>query len=314
MGFFDFLFGKKTPLEKRVCETDARKYVDSKCSDNNCCTESNECSTPFPDRRKLIKWTIDKIKVSINNGDVELVNKQYANLIELVRQQNINENGALDDFLNSIRGEYDSFREKFLCEYPQELLPPQERNNNEVKINDDERIELHNLQKEEVSNLKMDARSQEAIEELKNAMSREFPYNNHSYYWQKISSLYFKNKDMENYLYAITMSVFYCVIHYYTIIGDKRLVNDFYKTQSVEYVGLTNMSRFVKQIHQPNFIDKYNSVLMPFFNEIKPLVLETCKFRANDKFTKKEMDFFNKYTLEFFDNFYNEKIKCLLKN
>lgn len=148
-----------------------------------------------------------------------------------------------------------------------------------------------------------------AVEVLKEAMNNKFPYNKHFYYWQKISTIYFKHKNLEQYLYASTMSAFYGVLHYFPIIGDKNLVNEFYKAQTVEYLGLTNMERFVKIIKQPDFVDKYNAVLMLFFNEIKPMVLENCKFRTDNEFTKKEMIFFNQYTLRFFAEFYQEKIK-----
>lgn len=309
MGFFDFF---KSRTQKDNCP---QKDSDLIFKNNELKNESTQTITPFPDRNKLIEWTIAKIETSIEKGDVELVNKQYAGLIELVRQQNINTNGALDDYLNTIRDEYESFRKTYNLEYPQECLPPQERKNNTSNISDKERIESQQSNMREAKKLKKNENKaeieniEEAVKLLKSEMSKDFPYNNHSYIWQKIASKYFKGNDMESYLYAITMSVFFGVIHYYTIIGDKEILKEFYETQSVEYVGLPNLSRFIKKMNKPDFMEKYNAVLMSFFNEIRPQVMENCKFRLEDKFSKKEMDFYNKYSLTFFEKFYNEKIK-----
>ncbi len=303
--------------------------------------------TPFPDRHKLIEWKIEMLDKAFASKNLELINKQYAGLIETVRQQNINTNGLLNDYLNSIRDEYDKFRTTYNLEYPQECLPPWERkeNNNTLnrtsQLSDNDKLNLHSSNMREATKLKesgeirkainliyqsqqqtgyleneklssylsLNNEIEDAVEVLKSAMNKNFPYNNHSHYWKKISSIYFKHKDFDRYLYALTMSIFYGVIHYFPIIGDKKLVNEFYKSQSVEYIGLPNILRFIKIIKQPDFIEKYNTILMPFFNDIQPMILEICKFREYDKFTEKEMLFFNQYTLSFFSEFYHDKIK-----
>ena len=53
---------------------------------------------------------------------------------------------------------------------------------------------------------------------------------------------------------------------------------------------------------------------MQFFNEIKPQILEYCFFRSDNNFSQKEMDFFSKYSFNFFDEFYNSKIKNIILN
>lgn len=301
--------------------------------------------TPFPDRHQLIEWKITQIEDAITKGDIELVNSHYAGLIELVRQQNINTHGALDDYLQIIKEEYDNFRKEFICKYPKNFLPSNLQNSTTM-LNETAKMDLHQSNMQEATRLKESGNIEAAIQlilnsykqtgfldsdklsaylaqkgdienavqVLKNAMSKTFPYNNHSLYWRKISSIYFKTKDMNNYLYALTISIMYQLIHTDTIIGDIESIQEFYRSQSVEYFGLTNISRYIKITKQPNFIDKYNTILMQFFNEIKPQILEYCFFRSDNNFSQKEMDFFSKYSFNFFDEFYNSKIKNIILN
>jgi hypothetical protein len=48
------------------------------------------------------------------------------------------------------------------------------------------------------------------------------PYNAHGYLWGKYASVCFQNKDYENYLHAISLSIFYYVTHNAPIIPGGR--------------------------------------------------------------------------------------------
>lgn len=311
--------------------------------------QSNAEMTPFPDRHKLINWQIDKLEQAISNGDVNLVNKLYAGLIELVRQQNINKKGELDDYLKTIRKEYDEFRMKFNLEYPQESLPPNERKNttNTIKrgntiLSEEEKMKIHSSNMREATRLKENGQIKEAIEliqksqkqtgftdpsklasyllinnepeaaveVLRNTLEKKFPYYNNP--WLQISSIYYRSKNYERYLYAMTMFIFFEVIYGMPMHWDKNVVKAFYKEQSVEFLNITNVSRFMKIMQRPDFLEKYNAVLMPFFNEIKTEILQYTRYREDDKFTEQELQFFNRYSLTFFEKFYNDNVKKIV--
>ena len=308
--------------------------------------QSNAEMTPFPDRHKLINWQIDKLEQAISNGDVNLVNKLYAGLIELVRQQNINKKGELDDYLKTIRKEYDEFRMKYNLEYPQESLPPNERKNttNTIKrgntiLSEEEKMKIHSSNMREATRLKENGQIKEAIEliqksqkqtgftdpsklasyllinnepeaaveVLRNTLEKKIPYYNNP--WLQISSIYYRSKNYERYLYAMTMFIFFEVIYGMPMHWDKNVVKAFYKEQSVEFLNITNVSRFMKIMQRPDFLEKYNAVLMPFFNEIKTEILQYTRYREDDKFTEQELQFFNRYSLTFFEKFYNDNVK-----
>ncbi|OYQ48230.1 hypothetical protein CHU92_00805 [Flavobacterium cyanobacteriorum] len=81
----------------------------------------------FPDRIDAIVWHINAIDNGLANNDLDLANLSYAKLIESIRQQNVIENGNFEDHLQTIRKEYDEFRAYYGLEYPQQFLPPSQR-------------------------------------------------------------------------------------------------------------------------------------------------------------------------------------------
>lgn len=89
--------------------------------------QSKISDLPFPDRIDAIVWHIKAIDKGLANGDLDFANLSYAKLIESIRQQNITENGAFEDHLQTIRKEYDEFRAYSGLEYPQQFLPPSQR-------------------------------------------------------------------------------------------------------------------------------------------------------------------------------------------
>jgi hypothetical protein len=89
--------------------------------------QSKISAIPFPDRINAIVWHIKAIDKALENGDLNLANLSYAKLIESIRQQNVNENGSFDDHLQAIRKEYEEFRSLYGLEYPQQFLPPSQR-------------------------------------------------------------------------------------------------------------------------------------------------------------------------------------------
>lgn len=89
--------------------------------------QSKISDLPFPDRIDAIVWHTKAIDKGLANGDLELANLSYAKLIESIRQQNVTENGTFEDHLQTIRKEYDEFRAYYKLEYPQQFLPPSER-------------------------------------------------------------------------------------------------------------------------------------------------------------------------------------------
>jgi hypothetical protein len=89
--------------------------------------QSKISNLPFPDRIDVIVWHIQAIDKGLANGDLELSNLSYAKLIESIKQQNVTENGTFEDHLQTIRKEYDEFRTYYGLEYPQQFLPPSQR-------------------------------------------------------------------------------------------------------------------------------------------------------------------------------------------
>jgi len=89
--------------------------------------QSKIADLPFPDRIDAIVLHIKSIDKGLANGDLEIANLSYAKLIESIRQQNVTENGSLEDHLQTIRKEYDEFRAYHGLEYPQQFLPPSQR-------------------------------------------------------------------------------------------------------------------------------------------------------------------------------------------
>jgi hypothetical protein len=81
----------------------------------------------FPDRVDAIVWHINAIDNALKSNDLSLANLSYAKLIESIRQQNVNEKGNYDDALNTIRSEYDQFRQVYNLDYPPQFLPPSQR-------------------------------------------------------------------------------------------------------------------------------------------------------------------------------------------
>lgn len=113
-------------------------FVDNRQSSNSSTTNGQTNSTrqkfqskisnlPFPDRIDAIVWHIKAIDKGLANNDLELANLSYAKLIESIRQQNVTENGTFEDHLQTIRKEYDEFRTYYGLEYPQQFLPPSQR-------------------------------------------------------------------------------------------------------------------------------------------------------------------------------------------
>ena len=113
-------------------------FVDNKQSSQTSKTSSQTSSTrqkfkskisglPFPDRIDAIVWHIKAIDKGLVNNDLDLANLSYAKLIESIRQQNVTENGNFEDHLQTIRKEYDEFRAYYGLEYPQQFLPPSQR-------------------------------------------------------------------------------------------------------------------------------------------------------------------------------------------
>lgn len=97
--------------------------------------QSKISEIPFPDRINAIVWHINAIDKGLANGDLNLANLSYAKLIESIRQQNVNENGSFEDHLQTIRKEYEEFRNYYGLDYPQQFLPPSERKKKEPTQN-----------------------------------------------------------------------------------------------------------------------------------------------------------------------------------
>jgi hypothetical protein len=89
--------------------------------------QSKISNLPFPDRIDTIVWHIKSIDKGLANGDLELTNLSYAKLIESIRQQNLTENGIFEDHLQTIRKEYEEFRAYYGLDYPEQFLPPSQR-------------------------------------------------------------------------------------------------------------------------------------------------------------------------------------------
>jgi hypothetical protein len=78
----------------------------------------------FPDRDSNIAWHKNAIIRGFADGDLSLVNLSYAKIIESLRQQNINERGKYQAMLETIRREYEQFRNTYNMQYPPQFLPP----------------------------------------------------------------------------------------------------------------------------------------------------------------------------------------------
>lgn len=118
--------------------------------------KSPSVTTPFPDRRNDIIWHTKSIDKALTNEDLNLANLSYAQLIESIRQQNINENGRLEELLLTTRKEYEEFRNNFGLEYPKQFLPPDERKRNKPQIGEkflDSLVFLETLNFEELPKL-----------------------------------------------------------------------------------------------------------------------------------------------------------------
>lgn len=81
----------------------------------------------FPDRTASIGFFQQTIEKSIQNGNIDIANLNFAKLVESLRQQNINENGALEKDLEYAKNKYSEFRDFYNVDYPQQFLPPSER-------------------------------------------------------------------------------------------------------------------------------------------------------------------------------------------
>lgn len=76
----------------------------------------------FPDRTNSLGFFQKTIEKSIKKGDIETANLNFAKIVEALRQQNINENGNLEDDLEFAKKQYAKFREHYNVEYPQQFL------------------------------------------------------------------------------------------------------------------------------------------------------------------------------------------------
>ncbi len=119
---------------KKNEETFIDNNQSSNASTTSCQTDSTRqkfqskiLDLPFPDRIDAIVWHSKAIDKGLTSGDLELANLSYAKLIESIRQQNVTENGNFEDHLQTIRKEYDEFRAYYRFEYPQQFLPPSQR-------------------------------------------------------------------------------------------------------------------------------------------------------------------------------------------
>ncbi len=81
----------------------------------------------FPDRSFNIQFLKKSVIELIEKGELELANKNFAGLIESIRQQNLNLNGQLDKLLEQTKIEYLQFREQYNLDYPVQFLSPTER-------------------------------------------------------------------------------------------------------------------------------------------------------------------------------------------
>lgn len=81
----------------------------------------------FPDRTDAILFHKQAVLNAVNAGNLETANLSFAKLVESVRQQNANLDGAIASDLDLLRRLYDSFREEYGLQYPVQFLPPKAR-------------------------------------------------------------------------------------------------------------------------------------------------------------------------------------------
>lgn len=82
--------------------------------------------TSFPDRTDSIIFHKNNLLKAIQSNNVEQANLSFAKLVESYRQQNINENGNLENEYQNIRHCYDKFREILKLDYPKEFCSNKE--------------------------------------------------------------------------------------------------------------------------------------------------------------------------------------------
>jgi hypothetical protein len=153
-----------------------------------------------------------------------------------------------------------------------------------------------------------------AVSVLKDAMNKELPYNNHSYLWNRIASIYYRNGRLDDYIFAASMSLFFFVVHHTPVVpGGKELFDGFYRRNSpTEYIGITNFNRYLKKINKPDFGKRYNETLMTFFNEIKPSVSSIKYDTKTDMLTEIGTRIAKQYSTAFFTDIYNKRIAPLI--
>lgn len=114
-----------------------KKNIDSELNSGN--VDNNKIAeTEFPDRSDSISFFEKTIVKSIDNGDLETANLNFAKLIESLRQQNINDksNSSKKD-LEEAKILYADFRKKYSLEYPEQFLQPKDRKNTQAKYDNE---------------------------------------------------------------------------------------------------------------------------------------------------------------------------------
>lgn len=101
-----------------------------------------ETNKEFPDRTFNIQFFQNKVTELLEKGEIELANLNFAKLIEAVRQQNQNQNGQLQEQLDSLKSDYSAFRKEYGVEYPNQFLPPNERKSKKKETSNIEPSEL----------------------------------------------------------------------------------------------------------------------------------------------------------------------------
>jgi len=91
----------------------------------------------FPDRTASIGVFKEKIDKSIQTGNIDIANLNFAKLVESLRQQNINENGVLEKDLEYAIKKYSEFRDFYNVDYPEQFSPPEERKKAQSKYDND---------------------------------------------------------------------------------------------------------------------------------------------------------------------------------
>ena len=127
VGLLIYLGTKKKDKSVLADNKNSNTIYSARQNSNNQNFKSNLSSLPFPDRVEAIVWHINAIDKGLANGDLNLTNLSYAKLIESIRQQNVNENGNFEDHLQTIRKEYEEFRNTYGLEYPKQFLPPSQK-------------------------------------------------------------------------------------------------------------------------------------------------------------------------------------------